>query len=72
MDGMILILIIGLWIINKRRERMMQSERMKAQMAQLAMEAKLRVEERRIRLEGAAAVEREKEEEGTLPVCTLG
>ncbi|KAL3821977.1 hypothetical protein ACHAXA_002963 [Cyclostephanos tholiformis] len=49
---------------RKRRERMMQSERMKAQMAQLAMEAKLRVEERRIRLEGAAAVEREKEEEG--------
>ena len=49
---------------RKRRERMMQSERLKAQMAQLAMEAKLRVEERRVRLEGAAAIEREKEEEG--------
>ncbi|KAL3797618.1 hypothetical protein ACHAW5_008484 [Stephanodiscus triporus] len=47
-----------------RRERMLQSERLKAQMAQLAMEAKMRVEERRLRLEGAAAVEREKEEEG--------
>jgi len=48
---------------RKRRERMMQAERLKAQMAQLAMEAKQAVEARRQRLEGDAAVEKEKEEE---------
>ncbi|KAL7429277.1 hypothetical protein ACHAXH_001878 [Discostella pseudostelligera] len=48
---------------RKRRERMMQAERLKAQMAQLAMEAKQAVEARRQRLEGDAAVEKEKEQE---------
>jgi len=47
---------------RKKRERMLQNERLKAKMAQLAMEAKQRVQERRERLEGAAAVEKEKEE----------
>eukprot|EP00804_Cyclotella_cryptica_P010518 CCRYP_016327-RB/>CCRYP_016327-RB protein AED:0.01 eAED:0.01 QI:911/1/1/1/1/1/5/2736/1140 len=47
---------------RKRRERMLQQERYKAQMAQLAMEAKQRVEERRRRLEGEEAVKKEQEE----------
>ncbi|KAL7471173.1 hypothetical protein ACHAXS_011474 [Conticribra weissflogii] len=47
---------------RKKRERMLQSERLKAKMAQLAMEAKQRVEERRRRLEGEEAVKKEEEE----------
>ncbi|KAL9190063.1 hypothetical protein ACHAXT_007274 [Thalassiosira profunda] len=47
---------------RKRRERMLQNERLKAKMAQLAAEAKQKVDERRERLEGAAAAEREKAE----------
>ena len=41
---------------RKKRERMMQAERLKAQMAQLAMEAKMAAQARIARLEGAAAV----------------
>ena len=47
---------------RKRRERMLQMERYKAQMAQLAAEAKQKVAERRERLEAETTVEREKEE----------
>jgi len=47
---------------RKKRERMLQSERLKAKMAQLAMEAKQRVDERRRRLEGMEAVKQEEEE----------
>ena len=47
---------------RKRRERMLQNELLKSKMAQLAMEAKQRVEERRKRIEGAATVEKEKED----------
>jgi hypothetical protein len=47
---------------RKRRERMLQQEKMKAQMAQLAMEAKQKVDERRRRLEGEEAVKKEEEE----------
>jgi len=47
---------------RKRRERMLKSERLKAQMAQLAMEAKQRVEERRKRMEAAEGKDREEEE----------
>jgi len=47
---------------RKKRERMLQNERLKSKMGQLAMEAKQRVEERRRRIEGHAAVEKEKEE----------
>ncbi|KAL7540287.1 hypothetical protein ACHAXR_010006 [Thalassiosira sp. AJA248-18] len=47
---------------RKRRERMLQNERLKAQMAQLAMEAKQRVQERRERLEAASSATREAEE----------
>ena len=47
---------------RKRRERMLQQEKMKAQMAQLAMEAKQKVEARRRRLEGEEAVKKEEEE----------
>ncbi|KAL7551323.1 hypothetical protein ACHAWF_014507 [Thalassiosira exigua] len=48
---------------RKRRERMLQNERLKAKMAQLAAEAKQKVEERRKRIEGKAAAEQEQEEE---------
>jgi hypothetical protein len=44
--------------MRKKRERMMQAERMKAQMAQLAMEAKMAAQARIARLEGAAAAEK--------------
>lgn len=47
---------------RKRRERMLQQEKMKAQMARLAMEAKQKVAERRMRLEGEEAVKKEAEE----------
>jgi len=47
---------------RKKRERILQNERLKAQMAQLAMEAKQRVHERRMRMEGKAALEKEQDE----------
>jgi hypothetical protein len=50
---------------RKRRERMLQQEKMKAQMAQLAMEAKQKVDERRRRLEG-------EEVSGCIGVCFGG
>eukprot|EP00579_Thalassiosira_antarctica_P011857 CAMPEP_0201920094 /NCGR_PEP_ID=MMETSP0903-20130614/8791_1 /ASSEMBLY_ACC=CAM_ASM_000552 /TAXON_ID=420261 /ORGANISM="Thalassiosira antarctica, Strain CCMP982" /LENGTH=685 /DNA_ID=CAMNT_0048456755 /DNA_START=216 /DNA_END=2269 /DNA_ORIENTATION=+ len=52
---------------RKKRERMLQNERLKAQMAQLAMEAKQRVAERRVRMEAAeAAAEAATKEKGEL------
>ena len=50
---------------RKKRERMMQAERLKAQMAQLAMEAKMAAQARIARLEGAAAAAAAVESENT-------
>jgi len=47
---------------RKKRERMLQAERYKAQMAQLAYEAKSKAQARIARLEGMEAAKREEEE----------
>mmetsp|Transcript_1438 Transcript_1438/g.2910 ORF Transcript_1438/g.2910 Transcript_1438/m.2910 type:complete len:1474 (-) Transcript_1438:210-4631(-) len=47
---------------RKKRERMLQAERYKAQMAQLAYEAKTKAQARIARLEGKEAAKREEEE----------